>query len=272
MKTHKTILFSAVIALFFAASFEASADARTKPARKKAPKTSRAASRPAPTEAPVAPRASEPQDQEVGTIKQQYWSGAEEQSVGVVQNRIYSKSGKFEIGGFGGVLLTDPFLSVTSLGGTIGYHFSEFWGLRLLGWKSFSGASSAYETFEATRGAIPLVNEPKSFYGGELALSLIYGKLSMLGKSIVYYDMHLLGGAGITATDTGNYLTPFAGIGQQVYLGQSVALSLDYRLMAYREDLRETVILATLGQVVRTRTNWTNSVTLGLTFLLGSNE
>jgi outer membrane beta-barrel protein len=250
------------------------ASAKTRVRKPKARKSAPARSATVPYSAEPsfsAPVESTPQNADVGAIKNRYWTRGDDSEIGVVQNRIYSKAGFVEVGAFGGLVLTDPFLSVKSAGGRIGYHFSEFLSLHALGWKNFSGHSSAYTDFETTRGAVPLVNEPKWFAGGEIGASLLYGKLSFLGKSIIYYDFHLLGGAGMTGTDNGQYLTPFAGFGQQIYLGQSVALSIDYRLMAYYEDMVETAPAPALtGQYVRSRWNWTNSITLGVTFLLGS--
>src|SRR5882724_4686107 len=62
----------------------------------------------------------------VENIKQKYWARGDESELGVVQNRLYSKAGKFELALFGGLLSTDPFLNVTALGGSLGYHFSEY--------------------------------------------------------------------------------------------------------------------------------------------------
>ena len=39
------------------------------------------------------------------------------------------------------------------------------------------------------------------------ALRSRHGKLSLIGKSIIYYDLHLLGGVGQTSTEAGTYRT-----------------------------------------------------------------
>src|SRR3954471_9123833 len=78
----------------------------------------------------------QPEKADVGAIKEKYWAKGDESELGVVQNRLYSKSGKLEIGGFGGLTSSDPFLDVKQLGGSIGYHFSELWAVHLFGWKS----------------------------------------------------------------------------------------------------------------------------------------
>jgi outer membrane beta-barrel protein len=210
----------------------------------------------------------------VENIKQKYWARGDESELGVVQNRLYSKAGKFELGLLGGVLSTDPFLSVRELGGSLGYHFSEYISVHAIGWKSFVGTSSAYDAFnslQATPGvpAIPDSNYQKYFTGAEVRASLLYGKLSVLGKAIIYYDFRVLGGMGFTKTETGNEFTPYLGIGQQVFLSKQWSLLIDYRLMRYGETLLQKSNPAALGQLGSSRTNWTDAITLGLGFMFG---
>lgn len=208
------------------------------------------------------------QDANVEGIKQRYWTGGDDSDLGVVQNRLYTKGNRLELGVFGGLISSDPFLSVRTLGGSIGYHLSEYWGLHIVGWKSFVSSSSDLRIFDATRGASVNTNEPKSFVDGEVAYSLIYGKLSLVGKSILYYDLRLIAGVGATTTENGTYIGPVVGIGQQIYLTRSLALKADYRLTPYHEDIVEKEIPATRGQVVDNRLNWSHALTLGLSILL----
>lgn len=144
-----------------------------------------------------------------------------------------------------------------------------------MGFKDYVGKSSALNTFEQTVAATATIhattqtNPPRYFLGAEAMGSFLYGKLSLVGKSIIYYDMHLLAGAGARNTESGTYLAPYVGIGQQVYLNQIMSLRLDYRLMGYNENLTEKVITTRLGQNIGSRMNYTNLLTLGVTFLFG---
>jgi outer membrane beta-barrel protein len=202
--------------------------------------------------------------EEVESVRNRYWARGEEADMGVVQNRTFSKKRRLEFGFFGGVLSTDPFLSVQTAGARVGYHFSETFALHVMGWHSFVSPSTALETFEETIGATTNNNPPRNYAGAEGTASLIYGKLSLLGASILYYDMHLLAGAGLTSTESGNYFTPHLGIGQQIFLNQTLALRVDYRAQFYRETIIEKVITPRLGEVVGQRNNWSHSFQLGL--------
>lgn len=211
----------------------------------------------------------------VDTIREKYWARGEESELGVVQSRLYSKARKFELGAYGGLVFSDPFLSIQSAGLTAGYHFTEYFSLHVMGYKDFVGKSSALTTFEETVKATSTLhattqnNPPRYFLGAEAMGSILYGKLSLLGQAIIYYDFHLLGGLGIRNTESGSYLAPLVGIGQQVYLSQAFSLRLDYRLMAYREQLVEKVITTRLGESIGHRINYSNLLTLGVTFLFG---
>lgn len=212
-----------------------------------------------------------PQDVSTENVKNRYWNQGDEDSLGVVQNRVYTKKSKIEFHPFGGMMSADPFLDVYAFGGLLGYHFSEYLSVNALGWKHIVSNSSALDRLESdiTTGAPTTanLNRPQWFLGGEIQYSPIYGKLSLLGSAILYYDFHLLAGAGLTGTQNGQYVTPFIGIGQQIYLTQWAALRLDYRHMYYKEEVVERVRPSTLGSVIGKKSVWTSALSLGVSFL-----
>ena len=206
---------------------------------------------------------------DVSNIREKYWAKGDKASMGVVQNRLFSKAGKFQLGLLGGITFSDPFLSVNTLGLNFGYHFNEYLGASLVAWKHFVGPSSALESFRASSGATANTNEPRVYVGAEMSGSLLYGKLSVLGASIIYFDLHVDGGIGATVTETGTYFTPSVGLGQRFYITQNFSLRLDYRLMFYEETIVEKVIPTRLGQPIGVRSNFSNNVTLGVDFMFG---
>lgn len=205
----------------------------------------------------------------VDNIKEKYWARGDESEMGVVQNRLYSKEKKFVLGVYGGILATDPFLSVKNYGLKVGFNFSEYFGAHILYWRDSVSPSSALQTFEETLKATTNYNAPSSFFGAEVNGSFLYGKLSVIGKAIIYYDLHLTAGIGSTSTESGKYLTPYLGIGQQVYLSKWFSLRMDYRIMTYREVILERVVPTKIGTSYPPRTNWVNSIELGFDFLFG---
>lgn len=219
-----------------------------------------------------APPAAGDEKVDVETIKQKYWAKGKESELGVVQNRLYTKAKKWNLGVFGGVISSDPFLSVKNAGGFLGYNFSEYVAVNVVYWKHFVNPSSALQTFEGTLGATTNNNPPSHFFGLEGVFSLIYGKISFLGEKIIYYDLHMIGGLGRTTTRNGDYLTPYAGIGQNIYFSKVTSLQVDYRIQYYKEDIIERVRPSTIGQKLGSRSNWTNVVTVGFSFLIGKDQ
>jgi outer membrane beta-barrel protein len=233
-----------------------------------AEKAKPAASKPAPAASPVPTLEGDAERLNVENIKEKYWARGDESELGVVQNRLYSKERRFQLGLFGGIVASDPFLSIKNLGVSFGYNFGEYLGIHLLSWKDYTNGSSAREKLEEG-GKKANTNEPSSYYGGELDWSILYGKLSLLGKKIIYYDMHLSAGLGFTKTESGTNFTQGIGIGQQFYLNKFMTFKIDYRLQRYNEVILEKEITTKLGQPQGTRSNFSNVITIGLTFLIG---
>ncbi len=203
---------------------------------------------------------------DVQKVKERYWTKGEEAELRVVQNRTYSKDHKIELGFFYAFISSDPFLSIKAVGGTIGYHFHEFLGFNILGFKDFVGPSSALDTLKNQLQVTANNNYPDYFIGGKISFSPVYGKLSVLGQSIVYYDLHLLAGGGVTKTESGSYPTPLVGIGQQIYLAKSITLRMDYRLTYYKETLVQKADPSKMGTSAGKRDNYSNDIFIGLTF------
>ena len=206
---------------------------------------------------------------DVESIKKKYWARGDQSQLSVVQNRTYTKSNKWDLGGLGGIVNSDPFLTIKSVGGSLGYHFNEYFSFHLIGWKDLVSKSSALTSFEKFSGGTANTNYPKYFLGGEANGSLLYGKLSVLGKAIIYYDLHLSAGAGVTKTESGDYFTPMGGIGQRFYLSKNLSLRIDYRLQYYKERILEKEVPTKKGEVRGIRGNYSNCVTLGISFMFG---
>lgn len=222
------------------------------------------------------PAASKAEKLSVDAIKEKYWAKGNETDMEVVQNRLYSKSNRLEFGAYFGVVSSDPFLNLKSYSLSAGYHLSEYWAINFFYMKYQVAYSSAYDTFMEKYPGNPRLNtnNPSATYAGELAYSPIYGKLSLAGKYIVYYDMHLLAGAGVTDTENGQYMTYFPGIGQQVYLSKNLSLRIDYRAIVYNEEIIEKIAVGTpaYGTSHGQRLNWNHAINFGFTILFDLNS
>jgi outer membrane beta-barrel protein len=210
-------------------------------------------------------------------IKHKYWARGDEAEMGVVQNRTYAKAHKFEFQILGGMINSDPFVTTANLGARLGFHFNEYFSAHILAWKSWASASATQTNLlNSGKGANEIgtalnTDYAKSYYGGEVQASLLYGKLSVIGKAIIHYDLHLLAGLGETVTESGTDITEHIGIGQQFYIGQSTSIIFDYRLMHYNNLLINKITPDGYGQPIpgSNTSSWSNVFTLGFGILFG---
>ena len=125
----------------------------------------------------------------VDAIKEKYWTRGDENELRVVQNRLYSKARKLELGVSYGSSSSDPFLTTSQVGGSLGYFLSEYVGIEFFGWKAMASESDAGTDLRKQTKAqsstgtevAPNTNKQQSFLGGQLRISPLYGKLSLVG-------------------------------------------------------------------------------------------
>ncbi len=204
-----------------------------------------------------------PEEVDIENIKQRYWARGKAEQMGVVQNRIYTKERKFELGlAYGGVA-GDPLLEIRTLNLSVGYHFSEVYSLHFEYGKAFVDPSSALKTMPQF-SLNPDTNAPRSFFGTEARASFLYGKLNLLGRKILYLDAYFCGGLGVAVTESGsNGLISF-GVGQKIQLSHGVALNIAYKGYWYDETLLSKVS----GLRVENRSNLSHAVLLGVSVTL----
>ena len=214
-----------------------------------------------------APRTGAPTRLDVNS-KKHFWEYGAGQELSVIQNRTYTKAHKITLGLNAGLISHDPFLTTAPLGGSIGYNFTEYLGVNFLGWFTMTSNSSAYDAFVTQVGFGSNSNRIKSILGGELQASLLYGKLSVIGKAIIHFDITAMGGVGAVMAANGTSIAPWVGIGQQAYLSKGLSLRLEYRLLMYQENVVELFRAPNIGKVIATRFVFGGSVFLGVNLLL----
>jgi len=161
----------------------------------------------------------------------------QETQVQVVQNRTFSRSGKVEFGILGGAIMTDPFISVFSAGGKLGYNFSDLFKLQALVWRDFVKESSSGVTFSQDTSRLPDSNYPEMLYAGEFVFSPIYGKLDFLNLFIMYCDLHIGVGAGDRVTQSGPDLAYIVNVGEEIFLSQHFSFNFDYRMLIFQQTI-----------------------------------
>ncbi len=214
-----------------------------------------------------APSAKGPKETDVEQIQEKYWARGDESEIGVVQNRLFTNRRKFELGFLFGSVSSDPFLVNTSLSATLGYHFSELFSFHLGYTKNLVGPSSALKQLEAQSGSTAATNQQKSWLTADTRWSLLYGKVSLFGSTILYFDSYLSGGLGIVSTESGSNLAFMPGIGQIYHINQTIGINIHYKLFWYQESILSKTP-ATLGNKLSNNSNFGSTIMLGITVTL----
>ncbi len=132
---------------------------------------------------------------DIKKLEQKYWA-AKDDDFNVVQNRRYVKAERFYLTAAAGIPFNDPYSTGTLVNGSLGYFFNERWGLEATYNSASLKDNDAVKQFVDTYAAIPDHNILKSSYFLSGIWVPFYAKMSVLDKSIIYFDMGLSVGVG----------------------------------------------------------------------------
>lgn len=219
-------------------------------------------------------------------LEDKYWS-AKDDNYGVIQNRTFSKEKKFYGSLFYGPLINDPFAKARASGFSGGYFFTEDLGIEIsqLSYNSTqNGVVSAYES--QFGGAKPDYNLLKATHSLSLIYSPFYAKMSLMNKSIMYFDLGFYVGVGqslyeiqkVSKDNAGNKSTANEqmsathyeiGIMQQLFVSKHWAVRLDIKNTFYSQETQRYEISIGAAESSRPKSSKDvndTTVLLGLTF------
>lgn len=172
---------------------------------------------------------------DISDVQNQYWKSHDKQFE-VIQNKLYTKAGRFEITPMFGIYQRVDFQDTKTLGGTVAYHFSEIIGAEIMAHKMYNSDSSVVTRFKETRGATVAFNEEKYFMGATMLFTPIYGKFSLFGKKISHFDLYLSPGLGVTKTNDLRFTTCL-GVGQKFWVSPHFNVRIEYRWNRYNDKI-----------------------------------
>jgi outer membrane beta-barrel protein len=179
---------------------------------------------------------------DVSDLEKKYWA-AKDTDFSVVQNRLYSKAKKFELGLSYGSMLNDPWTTGRTHGLILGYYFSERWGIEYSGTVTQSTDNEAVDKLRNQSG-YPDHNQVKNYHGLQVQFVPFYAKMSVLNSQIIYFDMSFALGLGMQ-----NYVqqredapisvnTPALefDVTQHFFLSKTFAVRIDLKNRWYQEE------------------------------------
>lgn len=200
-------------------------------------------------------------------LVEDYWT-PQQKKYSLIQQRYFVKEGRPMLSLTGGVHVNNPqhegYFGTLSLG----YYFTEKWGVEAHYSGSALDKNDLIDRLESHPSGGTTLNRGKttSYLGGSINYSPIYAKMSLLGYKILYYDMVLSGHLGQTtyeqASDFGNptqsALTFGFGLSQIFYLNRHWSIRLDFTNRWYNSEVLEY----DTGNKVKDR--WVNDTLLGI--------
>ena len=220
-------------------------------------------------------------------LEDKYWSSKDD-DYGVIQNRTFSKAGKFYLSGVYGPLINDPFAKARAGGLMVGYYLNEDFGIELSYLTYTSSKNDTVSEFQAVPAAAnvsPNYNLIKGNKTLSLAYTPFYAKMAFMNKAILYFDMGFTLGAGITdyeqqkiskdGSGTRSFSNEMAtaphielGLMQQLFITQHFAFRLDIKNSFYKQIVKEYEIGNSAPESSRPETSKSindTTITFGLT-------
>ena len=205
---------------------------------------------------------------DVADLEKKYWA-SKDTDFSVVQNRIYTKANRFALSLQYGTLVNDPWSDGPTMSGNLAYYFSERLGLEAHYEKTNSVDNKALINLKAQSGT---ANRGKimGFQGLSANWVPFYAKMSVLNGTIIYFDMAISPGVGVTNYDqqllSGNQSktapTLSLDITQSFFFNKYMAFRIDYKNRWFQEQ----ILSYNTGASVSTETSQTSLLLFGLTF------
>lgn len=193
---------------------------------------------------------------DIKKLEDKYWT-AKDDEYGVIQNRTFSKMNRFYGSLVYGPLINDPFAKSRAIGLMGGYFFSEELGIEFSFYNYDSSQNDTVTAYEQQfGGAKPDYNLIKASKTVSVVYSPFYAKMSLMNKSIMYFDMGVTAGIGLSdyeiqkvdkdgsGNKTGSNETKSSphieiGVMQQLFINQNMAFRLDIKNTYYQQDTKQ---------------------------------
>jgi len=156
--------------------------------------------------------------------------------LGIVQKNILNKTHRIQV--FGGLTLVPTDVYYRSFGGqlNVGYHFNEIYGVNLFGYFFQSSARAEVDQIaDKQKIAVDSLLFLKNYYGLNLNLSTIYGKMTLFNQSITPFEIFFNLGAGSVDTRTSKQSVGLhAGLGSLYTLSKDSGVRFDLNWVFYK--------------------------------------
>ena len=157
----------------------------------------------------------------------------------VIQKRYFPKTNRFEFSTGGAINLKNSLFN--NMGGAfrLGYFLNENFGLEASYFYLSSFDKELIKRLKNKGQFIERLVNPEHYIGGSFKWIPIYGKMALLNKSIVPFDIHFSFDLGRTITvDNRGGFTMGGGVGQIFPFSRSIAFRWDFSWHVYKPGIK----------------------------------
>lgn len=185
----------------------------------------------------------------------QYWSKV--RKIHTVQKREFQKVNRFGISVYGGIIPNNIFERYFPVGLRLDYFILENIGIELAGSYNFQAPTSLESVMSNSKGintterGVTIADTQLNHTNFGIIWSPFYGKTAFNDSSIGYFDLYIMGGAGMVVTQTPNEQRELqTNIKPEGVLGAGVAFYFADHIVA-RADFRQFIFqkVASVGGI-----------------------
>lgn len=158
-----------------------------------------------------------------------------------VSRKTFLKAGRFEFQPNVMMTVNDSFFRTFAVAGRLAWHLSDSFALEIGGGYIPSFFVQKLEPVDQLREALALINadnKPYALADVGLTFSPLYGKVALLGDSIINFDGFLSAGIGATFDNGADIVHPTMnfGVGARVFLSRWLVIRGDIRDYIYPQE------------------------------------
>jgi outer membrane beta-barrel protein len=159
-----------------------------------------------------------------------------QKQMGVVQRNELVKTGALQFNLSGSINTTDVYYRTVGAQASLHYHLNERYGIGAYGYFLDSSERKEIRNLQDQQSlSISSLIYLRNYYGLNLYINTIYGKMALLNEHVVNYEVFFNLGAGSVSTrNSNNSVGVHAGVGTLVAMDSDSALKFDLNWTFYR--------------------------------------
>lgn len=167
------------------------------------------------------------------------------EDIAIIQRKFLPKTERFELSGSSMFTMNNPFFNNMGASLRLGYYFTEELGIEFNFTTLNVSEKDVTENLVKRSIKTDTLVKPENYVGVTFKWAPIYGKMALVDKKIIPFDIYFAAGLGQTKTQDSNALTFTGSTGQLFAITKSIAFKWDLTVNVYSAEVQ-----ASTGEVL----------------------